>query len=788
MTRISRSASILIAAAFITVLAPTAALAQKATAPGLELSPSTDPIAVPSSNQLTGGPVSSSENTVPPVPSVSASQALSQAAPSSSGIQQAAASSPSASTNNSQSTTKIVAPAPAGGKSDDGQNPSTLDGFLEWIVRLFAGLVGIAGVALNVSAYYSIVRMGALVGQLGALQTAWGVFRDLGNIVILFGFIAMGIATILDAAGYNYKKMLVTLIIVAVAINFSSLAARAVIDVGNIVGIQFYKAFNNGTIPTGNIGDNGISDALMNSVGLTSVYNQANQTGSASLSINYPLIAFLSIILFIVIAFVFFSIAFLLIARFVILIFLITVSPLAFAGYVIPKFRGKSDEWLSALLNNTLVAPLVLLLLLLSTKIVTSGTFTNILGTSGTGWAGALNSTSAAVSGNANIIVVFMIACGFYLASLILAKQLSAFGAGTVMKVGTSLQKSATNNLLRRPAGALARNTVGRAGVNIGRGLREIPGLHRTGQRLMETSQGAKFGARDSLKSLKEEDKKIKLERETARRKSDAKSGLADAQLARDNAMNPTEAEAADHRISTILSKQSSQEIEELDGIKDGVASLVQNLSPQQFKNLMDSKTLTESQKANIRTARFAGVNSAIATAEATERDPSATSAQKDAARDAAKKQLAGMTAKELENADPSFLESDFVAENLTDKQYEDLSKGEALSPAVKNSLNTKRKNRLDPTAPGNSDAQVADRIKAMKGDTDAIGKVRSDTLERPGVLSGLGLKEFDAIRRSNKIGASTRQIIGAHLNTRHDPDIARYLLTDPRAMQYFLM
>jgi hypothetical protein len=397
-----------------------------------------------------------------------------------------------ASTLNGQTQSQQPAPsanAPVNNSLNKGE-PTSLDSLLEWVVRIFAGIVYIAGTALNVAAYYSIVKMGDLVGQLSPLQVAWGVFRDLGNIAILFGFIAAGIMMILDVGSYGSKKMIVTLIIVAVAINFSSLAARAVIDAGNIVGIQFYKAFNNGAIPTGNISDNGISDHLMDSVKLTTLYDQS-QSGAVA---NYPLIAFMSIILFLVVSFVFFSIAFLLVSRFVILVFLITISPLAFAGYVIPAFKKRSDEWLNTLIKNTLVAPVVLLLLLVSTKIVTSGTFTNQLANNG--WTNALPNGLASTGATSigNVIILFMIACGFYLASLIIAKNLSAFGGQMATSIGGKL----TFGTL----GFAGRNTVGRASHGLSQGLRKTSfartGAGRLTMGVLDRGAKASFDARGS--------------------------------------------------------------------------------------------------------------------------------------------------------------------------------------------------------------------------------------------------------------------------------------------------
>ena len=110
-----------------------------------------------------------------------------------------------ASTLNGQTQSQQPAPsanAPVNNSLNKGE-PTSLDSLLEWVVQIFAGIVYIAGTALNVAAYYSIVKMGDLVGQLSPLQVAWGVFRDLGNIAILFGSL-LGGASIVETI-FNWR-------------------------------------------------------------------------------------------------------------------------------------------------------------------------------------------------------------------------------------------------------------------------------------------------------------------------------------------------------------------------------------------------------------------------------------------------------------------------------------------------------------------------------------------------------------------------------------------------------
>ncbi len=70
---------------------------------------------------------------------------------------------------------------------------------------------------------------------------AWGILRDIGNIVILFGFILMGVMMILDLESFNVRKALPRLLIFAVLLNFSLFASEAVVDVANDSQQPFIK-------------------------------------------------------------------------------------------------------------------------------------------------------------------------------------------------------------------------------------------------------------------------------------------------------------------------------------------------------------------------------------------------------------------------------------------------------------------------------------------------------------------------------------------------------------------
>lgn len=661
-----------------------------------------------------------------------------------------------------------------------GADPTSgFNGFLDFILKIFAFLVYISGTALNVAAYWTIVKMGTLVGQMTSLTTAWIVFRDLGNIVLIFGFIFMGIATILDIQSYGAKKMLVTLLLVAVTINFSLFASRAIVDMGNIFGLQFYKAMNNGQIPTGGLTDNGISDNLMEAVKLSALYH----TNSGTKFENQWLVAILGIILFIVVTFVFISITLMLVSRFVILIFLMTISPLAFAAMVIPKFGSQAKKWWETLINNTIFAPLMLLLLLVSLQVIRGG---NTLATTITGGTTQYSDVAGSTPPDAawpGLIILFAITCGFFMASLLIAKQLSAFGAKKSIGFAKGLAGATLGLGASRLTGAagygLSKLNDRMHASKAGQFVRSIPVLGAlssladyTTQKGANSMKKAKFGNSLSTeenrkweKERKDELKKVAKEVELEKIKKAfeaanitlAKGGTTEEIKAAEEAKL-----ASSDKIAEILSTMSDKEIASLDGIKKGQDALVNNLSPEQFASLMkDGSGLSEVEKTRVKTARFKQTNEKLGKlVETMKNNPPGSVPFKQAAAEH-KKAVREIPQKDLENAPAEFLEGEGNLKDISNDTRINLIKSGKMGPAI-----TRRLKELDPTeivkkafASGDLDATVDALGTDMR--PEAVAKLPFDLLSNERVMQSLTPAMLGAM--SNELDAKQRKVIAEY-------------------------
>ncbi|MBU6214259.1 hypothetical protein KGM48_00195 [Patescibacteria group bacterium] len=375
---------------------------------------------------------------------------------------------------------------------------------ITWITQLFAWMVGVAAITLDNAVYYTVVTMGDYVRNLAAIGITWRILRDIGNILFIFGFLAVGIATILNTDWYGIRKMLPMLLVGAIFINFSLFFSEAIIDAGNLFATQFYTQINGGT-PAGaknfdldSIKNEGIASKLMNQLGLQGIYASAITNGVVLSNSSSILIGFMSIILFLTTAFVMFSLAFILIARFVALIFLIIVAPVGFAGLAIPGFAARAKQWWALLFEQTVTAPILMLMLYIALAVITDAKFIALNGNSEPDWTGFITSSNGSTdfAGFAGIILSFLVAMGLLLLVIVYSKRWSAFGGDWATKTAGKLTFGLT--------GWGMRNSVGRLSQGLSRRVGRVPFVGKPLQGALGRGAKASFDFRgiETLKSI----------------------------------------------------------------------------------------------------------------------------------------------------------------------------------------------------------------------------------------------------------------------------------------------
>jgi len=546
----------------------------------------------------------------------------------------------------------------------DAQKQDTAyNGIMIMIMKLFAWLVGVAALTLDYTVFYTVVTMGDYIHDLSAVGIAWRILRDLSNIILIFGFLAIGISIILDVDVYGWGKgLLPKLLIVAVLLNFSLFITEAVIDTGNLFATQFYTQINGGTLPTSEslsktkVSSEGISNKIMSQLGLQTIYGGGTLNTEIFKAGNTWIIGFMGIILFLITAFVMFSLAFILIARFVILIFIIILAPIGFAGLAVPKLSSYANQWWDELFKQTITAPVLLLLLYVALIVITDVGFLTGFdagGPSGPSWLGFLDNGN--LTGFAGMILSFLVAMGLLLAVVIFSKKLSGTTAGWATKVagtivggyigrgvigGASLIGRGTFGLTGRALNSKymqARAARGGAGskllVTSGkflanrtydvRNLAKVPGIGRVagiatgalggalamggaGEIAKGIGGGATVTAQKAVDKTIETYKNVKpfsgewwrsqqKEYEAVASERDRKSKLAAAAL-------PTiPPNTASVDTQKELKKMSVDELAQLKDIRNGISTLVYNLSPEKFSELMKSDKLLAGEKKKLK-------------------------------------------------------------------------------------------------------------------------------------------------------------------------------------------
>ncbi len=703
------------------------------------------------------------------------------------------ASAPAAASTQTPGSTPAAGAAPsAGATQQQGPDNSTsldvsqnhdsgYDLVMSNIMRLFAWLVGMAAITLDNAAYYTVVTMGNYVNGLNAVGVAWRILRDFGNIILIFGFLAVGITTILNVSWYGGgKKMLPLLLVAAVFLNFSLFIAEAFVDVGNLFATEIYIQINDGRTPQAldysstNLHDEGISNKIMAQVGLQTVYNMnINNNGDVLKSGNLWIVGWMAVLLFLVAAFVMFSLAFILVFRFVALILLIIIAPIGFAGLAVPKLSQYAHQWWSTLLKEAFVAPILMLMLYVALAVITDAKFLTGFGVaSGSdGWAsaiiGGMNNGQAGANGVASLaglLLSFLVAMGLLLAVTILAKRMGSFGAAWVT--------STTQNMMTYPGRVAAKHAVGRTGqfaewarkTKYGRyavGATRLATLGLVGdyewKHYSEKMQNAKFGTLGSVKERGEFAKKNATELDAAARKRKARTDIKEAQDEFEKSDKGEDAQALrDERITAAFRQLSDKEIAELKGIKDGISALVDNLSPQQFKSMMEDKDTTEEQKATIRNARFKTRTGKLTNALARMNDDALPQESRDAAREEYKKIVREIPTSDLEYAPPEFM-TDATLGALSESTRVDLVKSGRVGPVL-----TKKLKALDPVEKVKGVFTDADKglaaaraIRSNNLKPEAVAKLPPDVLKSEEVMKSLS--SADLTKLHGEIDENTR-------------------------------
>lgn len=668
---------------------------------------------------------------------------------------------------------------------------------VSWIIlQLASWLLGLAGTLFNWVMVKTVFGFSTLIGNSPGVLTAWSILRDIANIALLFGFIFVGIAMILDLHSFPAKKALPRLIIFAILMNFSLFIAGAVVDASNGLSAVLYAQSNTDQCVEGNsiAGSTvtqeecsvnyGIAGHILQATGLSSTYSVTQGVGP---------VAMVGLAMFTLIgAFVLFAGAIMLIIRAVVLTFLMVLAPIGFAALAIPSFEKQGMEWWNRLIHQSFFAPIFLLLIFVSLKITDGFAAT----TTRRSLAGAVTHPEASVMG---VIMIFGLVIGFLIFSLIAAKRFGAMGAdfamNTVLKAGKFGGRVALKPVTAT-GGVLGRNIVGRGAAAIQQRYEARMGqepnsrLGRWTQAALKNNflgidsgiagtlggaQKARFGSGSSFKESKDRKKERGETFEKEGRRATNREDL-------NRALAMAPGTDRDDRVAEVLERMSTKEVEELNELKKSNVNLdqiAQNLSPEKFAALLkDGSGLNETQKQKAREARFKNLKDSLDVIK----NPASSTAQVSQAEDAIRQ----FSAKDLQNAPTEWLADATLADTLSDSQREDIGKSGTVSPAVRRIVRAadpaeKAKAAYKGIAAGTATiATVQADVKKLNPKKAA--QLSAEMLRDKSISDHLTINQLRAIVSENKLSEPDRQRLARNIGSRalSDPQLTKYM-NDPK-------
>jgi hypothetical protein len=256
------------------------------------------------------------------------------------------------------------------------------------------------------------------------IYPGWIVVRNICNIFFILALIIIAMATLFRIEAYQYKHLIVQLIIAALLINFSLVIAQAILGLADTVQAQFLG--NNVTAI------NTLAKNLMVNNN-SSLFNTALTNANAGTVNGSLFIGTMQNLFWLALTIgsfcVFSAIAVFLFIRIVALWVLLLVSPIAYAAGVLPSTAGYRGTWWQNFLKYAFFTPIMAFFLNLTVVMVSNAKNNAVL-------QDIINSSNiTSAPGIANLVIQIgsnVLILIFLLAGIKVAEQSGTLGAGKI--------------------------------------------------------------------------------------------------------------------------------------------------------------------------------------------------------------------------------------------------------------------------------------------------------------------------------------------------------------------
>ena len=243
--------------------------------------------------------------------------------------------------------------APAEGDGEEEKNSCGIDG-IGWLVCPVMNFVA----SLNDAAYSAISGFldikPAILSDSGAsgAKQGWEFFRNIANAIfaVIFLWVIFSQISNVGVSNYGIKKILPRLIIGALLVNLSYYLCQIFVDLSNILGHTLKDALESGA---GGVGTGSEATGWGSAIAAT-IVGVGGVVAFAALAVGIPTLVagFFAIM----------TVFIILVVRQAGIILLISMSPIAFAAWLLPNTEDLFKKWMKMFRGLLLVFPIISLL------------------------------------------------------------------------------------------------------------------------------------------------------------------------------------------------------------------------------------------------------------------------------------------------------------------------------------------------------------------------------------------------------------------------------------------
>lgn len=244
--------------------------------------------------------------------------------------------------------------APEEEEGGEPKNSCGIDGGLGWLicpVMTFVANINDAAYGA-ISGFLDIKPAILSSGDNSGAKQGWDFFRNIANAIfaVIFLWIIFSQISNVGVSNYGIKKILPRLIIGALLVNLSYYLCQIFVDLSNILGHTLKDALESGA---GEIGTTSEAAGWGSAIAAT-IVGVGGVAAFAALAIGIPTLAagFLAIM----------TVFIILVVRQAGIILLISMSPIAFAAWLLPNTEDLFKKWLKMFRGLLLVFPIISLL------------------------------------------------------------------------------------------------------------------------------------------------------------------------------------------------------------------------------------------------------------------------------------------------------------------------------------------------------------------------------------------------------------------------------------------